>query len=71
MKTADKYLQFGPDKCKVMLVGHTKQKHDVLHTSLDVDTWVTNYDKEGNIKDTFGEEKKPRWKKLKIFYTLV
>ena len=26
VKTADKYLQFGPEKCKVMLVGNTKKK---------------------------------------------
>ena len=58
VKTADKYLQFGPDKCKVMLVWHTRKKHDFLHTSLDVDTWVTSYDNEGNIIDTLVEKNK-------------
>ena len=58
VKNADKYLQFGPDKCKVMLIGSTKKKHDFLHTSLDVDTWVSSYDKEGNIIDTFGGKTK-------------
>ena len=41
-----------------MLIGSTKKKHDFLRTSLDVDTWVSSYDKEGNIEDTFGGKTK-------------
>ena len=51
--TADKYLQFGPDKCKTMLVGNIKKEYDFLHTKLQVDTWKTTYTQEGNIIDTF------------------
>ena len=36
--TVDKYLQFGPDKCKTMLVRSMKKKFKFLHTILQVDT---------------------------------
>ena len=54
VKTADKYLQFGPDKCKSMLVGSTRQKHDFHNPNLEVDTWNITHNKEGNINESFG-----------------
>ena len=33
VKTGDKYLQFGPDKCKAMLVGILKWIHGRSHTT--------------------------------------
>ena len=53
VKTANKYLQFGPDKCKSMLIGNIKKKIDFLHNVLDVDTWKTNHDEDGNIIETY------------------
>ena len=49
VKTANKYLQFGPDKCKSMLIGNIKKKFDFLHNCLDVDTWKTNHDEDGKL----------------------
>ena len=51
--TADKYLQFGPDKCKTMLVGSMKKKFNFLLTNLQVDTRKSTHNKEGNLVDTF------------------
>ena len=43
VKTANKYLQFGVDKCKAMLVG---KKQEVCHVpKLSVDVWETKHDK--------------------------
>ena len=53
VKTADKYLQFGPDKCKIMLVGSMKQKQDFHKPNLDVDTWQVTHNIEGTIIETF------------------
>ena len=53
VKTADKYLQFGPSKCKTMVVGSMKKTFDFHHTELEVDTWRVRYDNEGNINETF------------------
>ena len=53
VKTANKNLGFGPDKCKTMLVGSTRKKFDFLQTKLEVDTWSTTHDKEGHIIDTY------------------
>ena len=41
VKTAEKKLQFGPTKCKAMLVG--KDTKNVLHNDLYVDSWKTEY----------------------------
>ena len=53
VKTADKYLQFGPDKCKSMLIVSTKQKNDFHRPNLEVDTWQLKHNKEGTIIETF------------------
>ena len=41
MKTAEKSLQFGPSKCKSMLVG--KDLSNVINSSLMVDKWSVQY----------------------------
>ena len=41
VKTAEKTLQFGPKKCKSMLVG--KGPH-ILNRDLQVDTWTDQYE---------------------------
>ena len=42
LKTAEKSLQFGPTKCKSMLVG--KASENVLNSELLVDSWKVNYE---------------------------
>ena len=46
VKTAEKTLQFGPKKCKIMQVG--KPSNYVLESDLHVDSWTTSY--QDNIK---------------------
>ena len=41
VKTADKMLQFGPAKCKSMMVGKNTEK--VLNNPLHVDNWKVEY----------------------------
>ena len=41
IKTAEKTLQFGPTKCKSMLVG--KDTGNTLNSSLVVDNWKVEY----------------------------
>jgi hypothetical protein len=41
VKTAEKSLQFGSTKCKVMLIG--KNKKNVLNSDLVVDSWSVDY----------------------------
>ena len=41
LKTAEKTLQFGPTKCKTMLVG--KNLKNVINSGLLVDKWSVNY----------------------------
>ena len=41
LKTAEKTLQFGPTKCKTMLVG--KNVKNVINSGLVVDEWSTEY----------------------------
>ena len=53
VKTADKFLQFGPAKCKTMIVGSTKKTHEFHHTQLEVDSWRIEHNKEGHIIETF------------------
>ena len=45
VKTADKFLQFGPKKCKVMFIGKTNQCD--LSGDLTVDKWSTSYTSDG------------------------
>ena len=56
VKTAEKSLQFGPKKCKSMLVG--KDKDSVINNALKVDNWTAKYvDNEEtgelDLKETF------------------
>ena len=41
IRTAEKRLQFGPSKCKSMLV--CKKKENVLNSPLTVDTWEVGH----------------------------
>ena len=41
VKTAEKMLQFGPKKCKSMLVG--KNTENVVNNNLDVDNWIVEH----------------------------
>ena len=41
VKTAEKTLQFGPTKCKSMLVG--KNTENIINTDLLVDSWTVGY----------------------------
>ena len=56
VKSADKYLQFGQDKCKAMVVGRKVESHHIPR--LEVDTWETEHDKDGKLVEKF-EGKKP------------
>ena len=54
VKTADKYLQFGPDKCKTMIKGSMKIKEEAwVHTELKVDNWEVTYDNADQIIERF------------------
>ena len=46
VKTAEKSLQFGPTKCKSMLVG--KDTENVLNEALQVDSWDLKYEDDVN-----------------------
>ena len=55
VKSADKYLQFGFEKCKAMVVG---KKIETFHIPrLQVDTWKTHHSKEGVLIETFDGKK--------------
>ena len=56
IKTAEKALQFGPTKCKSMLVG--KNTKNVINSKLMVDKWTENYTEnsltgEADLKEIF------------------
>ena len=56
VKTAEKYLQFGPKKCKSMLIG--KDTENVVNNELMVDNWTIDYVKnsdtgEGDIVENY------------------
>ena len=51
VKTADKKLQFGPDKCKVMLVGKTQENFH--KNKLFVDCWNIKHDDNDDIIGKF------------------
>ena len=55
VKTADKYLQFGQDKCKVMGVGKRIETYHVPR--LMVDTWETSHGEDGELWEKFGGKK--------------
>ena len=55
VKTAEKYLQFGQDKCKAMVVG---KRVETFHIpQLMVDTWESSHTKDGRLLETFGGKK--------------
>ena len=53
VKTSDKYLQFGKDKCQTMLISKQRKVEECLYSKLEVDTWKTTFDKEEKITETF------------------
>ena len=56
VNTADKYLQFGHDKCKAMLVGKQTSTFHLPH--LQVDTWKRKYEEDGTFIEEFDGKKK-------------
>ena len=65
VKAADKYYQFGLDKCMAMIVG--KKVENFLVPNLEVDIWQTKHDKNGQLFETF-EGKKPMTNKSQLTY---
>ena len=55
VKSADKYLQFGQEKCKAMVVGRKVENCHIPR--LEVDTWVTEHDEGGKLVENFGGKK--------------
>ena len=53
VKTSDKYLQFGKEKCQAMLISKKRTVDEYLFSKLEVDTWKTTFDKEENMEETF------------------
>jgi hypothetical protein len=51
LKTAEKNLQFGRDKCHTILVAHKPVK--CVETDLYIDTWSETHTKEGHLVETF------------------
>ena len=49
VKTCEKALQFGPTKCKSMLVG--KNTKNVINSKLMVDKWTENYQYVNSTQD--------------------
>jgi hypothetical protein len=54
VKTGEKALQFGPTKCKSMLVG--KNTKNVINSKLMVDKWTENYTENINTGEAELEE---------------
>ena len=50
IKTAEKGLQFGAKKCKIMMVGNNKE--NVLQNNLTVDSWCVEHQENKNRGDT-------------------
>ena len=74
VKSADKYLQFGYDKCRAMVVGKKSESYHI--PKLQVDTWNTHHTKEGGIIEYFAGKKDMqvcggrdifRWAKYEIY----
>ena len=51
VKTAEKRLQFGPTKCKTMLIG--KDTTNVLNSELFVDSWKVEH---GEVSEPGGKD---------------
>ena len=57
VKTLDKYLQFGHNKCKTMIVSKQKEVPEFLHTKLEVDTWKSTFDKDEVMTESYDGKK--------------
>ena len=55
VKSADKYLQFGYDKCRAMVVGKKSESYHI--PKLQVDTWNIHHTKEGDVIEYFAGKK--------------
>ena len=56
VKTAEKCLQFGIDKCKTLNISHKSAKSSA--SELYIDHWSVKHDKEGHLREQFkGKEK--------------
>ena len=51
VKTAEKKLQFGPDKCHTLGIAHKKIKH--IEPNLYIDYWSESHRKEDNLIEWF------------------
>ena len=72
IRTADKYLQFGHDKCKTMIVSKKKIVDEHLHSNLKVDTWKLVYDKDKNMQESFdGKKSMEEVTKIKYLGVLI
>ena len=52
VKTSDKDLQFGPEKCKVMVVSKVKPQL-FQKPNLTVDAWKLQHEKNGDMKEEY------------------
>ena len=52
VKTSDKDLQFGSDKCKSMIVSK-RQPYSYQTTALSVDSWAIKHEDNGHMKETY------------------
>ena len=50
-KTAEKKLQFGPDKCHTLTIAHKSKT--VLETDLFIDHWSENHDEQDLLVEKF------------------
>ena len=51
VKTADKNLQFGPEKCKAMIVSTTKKVPSYHKPELEVDAWELKHEPNGSLNE--------------------
>jgi hypothetical protein len=56
VKTAEKCLQFGIDKCKTLNISHKSAKS--VASELYIDHWSVKHDKEGHLIEQFEGKKK-------------
>ena len=65
VKAADKYYQFGQDKCMAMIVGKKIENFQI--PNLEVDIWETKHDENGRLLETY-LGKKPMENKNQLTY---
>ena len=51
VKTAEKNLQFGPDKCNILTIGH--KKSEFFENNLYIDHWSEKHDLSDKFIETF------------------